>query len=241
MLGLCRSLDGLPLAIELAAARTKTLSIEEITRRLDDRFAVLSDPTSRRPERRRSLKSTIRWSYDLLFPDDQRGLWALATFAGGAPLPAVEFVLEALDVPAAAAIDVVGRLASRSLLIVDDAAASLPMTSGSEALPAHSVRYRLLDSIRAFALEAMTDARLNDRAHRRARRMVREGRRFLHRGCAQRSAGRVPGLRPRRTRQHRRRVDLERHARPAARAGHRQRVRVGLGRPRRQQRCSNGS
>ena len=70
--GLCRSLDGLPLAIELAAARTKTLSIAEITRRLDDRFSVLSDPTSRRPERRRALKSTIRWSYDLLFPDDQR-------------------------------------------------------------------------------------------------------------------------------------------------------------------------
>ena len=149
---LCRSLDGLPLAIELAAARTKTLSIEEITRRLDDRFNVLSDPTSRRPERRRALKSTIRWSYDLLFPDDQRGLWALATFAGGAPLPAVESVLEALDVPAAAAIDVVGRLASRSLVIVDDEEA--PMT----------VRYRLLDSIRAFALEAMTDAGLSERA-----------------------------------------------------------------------------
>ena len=117
---LCRSLDGLPLAIELAAARTKTLSVEEITRRLEDPFLVLADPTSRKPERRRSLRSTISWSYDLLFPDDQRGLWALATFAGGAPLPAVEFVLEALDVPAAAAIDVVGRLASRSLVIVDD-------------------------------------------------------------------------------------------------------------------------
>ena len=152
MRDLCRSLDGLPLAIELAAARTKTLSIEEITRRLDDRFNVLSDPTSRRPERRRALKSTIRWSYDLLFPDDQRGLWALATFAGGAPLPAVEFVLEALDVPAAAAIDVVGRLASRSLVIVDDDGASTP------------VRYRLLDSIRAFALEAMADAGLSERA-----------------------------------------------------------------------------
>ncbi len=153
VLDLCRSLDGLPLAIELAAARTKTLSVEEITRRLDDRFLVLNDPTSRRPERRRSLRSTIRWSYDLLFPDDQRGLWALATFAGGAPLPAVEFVLEALDVPAAAAIDVVGRLTSRSLVIVDDESGSPP-----------SVRYRLLDSIRAFALEAMTEAGLADRA-----------------------------------------------------------------------------
>ena len=165
VLGLCRALDGLPLAIELAAARTKTLSIEEITRRLDDRFSVLSDPTSRRPERRRSLRSTIRWSYDLLFPDDQRGLWALATFAGGAPLPAVEFVLEALDVPTAAAIDVVGRLASRSLLIVDDPPAALPTSSEPGRPPVHSVRYRLLDSIRAFALEAMADAGLTDRAH----------------------------------------------------------------------------
>ena len=120
VLDLCRSLDGLPLAIELAAARTRTLSIEEISRRLEDRLHLLSDPTSRRPERRRSLRSTIRWSYELLFPDDQRGLWALATFAGGAPLSAVESVLEALDVPASAAIDVVGRLVSRSFVIVDE-------------------------------------------------------------------------------------------------------------------------
>jgi predicted ATPase/DNA-binding SARP family transcriptional activator len=148
---LCRSLDGLPLAIELAAARTKTLSVQEIARRLDDRFGVLSDPTSRKPERRRALRATIGWSYELLFPDDQRGLWALATFTGGAPPAAVESVLEALDVPRSAAIDVVGRLASRSLVIVDDDEASAP-------------RYRLLDSIRAFALEAMTDAGLTDRA-----------------------------------------------------------------------------
>ena len=149
---LCRSLDGLPLAIELAAARTRTLSVEEITRRLDDRFPVLSDPTSRRPERRRALKATIRWSYELLFPDDQRGLWALATFAGGAPLAAVEYVLAALDVPVAAAMDVVGRLASRSLVIVDDDPAS------------RSVRYRLLDSIRAYALEAMDEEGMAERA-----------------------------------------------------------------------------
>jgi predicted ATPase len=138
---LCRALDGLPLAIELAAARTRTLSVDEIARRLDDRFAVLSDPTSRKPERRRALRATIGWSYELLFPDDKRGLWALATFAGGAPLAAVESVLEALDVPAAAAIDVIGRLAGRSLVIVDNE------------------RFRLLDSIRAFALEEMGEAK----------------------------------------------------------------------------------
>jgi predicted ATPase/DNA-binding SARP family transcriptional activator len=165
VLDLCRALDGLPLAIELAAARTRTLSIEEITRRLDERFVLLNDPTSRKPERRRSLRSTIRWSYELLFPDDQRGLWALATFAGGASLPAVEFVLDALDVPAAAAIDVVGRLVSRSLVIVDENGVSLPAAHGAHVLPLAPVRYRLLDSIRAFALEAMVDAGLDERAH----------------------------------------------------------------------------
>ena len=144
---LCRALDGLPLAIELAAARTRTLSVPEIARRLDDRFAVLADPASRKPERRRALKATIGWSYELLFPDDHRGLWALASFSGGAPLAAVEAVLGALDVPSCAAIDVVGRLASRSLVIVDD-----------------PPRYRLLDSIRAFALEALDEAGLTERA-----------------------------------------------------------------------------
>ncbi|MDX6724262.1 MAG: hypothetical protein QOD73_2666, partial [Solirubrobacteraceae bacterium] len=151
VLDLCRSLDGLPLAIELAAARTRTLSVQEIARRLDDRFSVLSDPASRKPERRRALRATIGWSYELLFPDDKRGLWALAAFTGGAPLPAVECVLEALDVPPSTAIDVVGRLTSRSLVIAGEGGAAVP-------------RYRLLDSIRAFAVEAMTDAAMEERA-----------------------------------------------------------------------------
>ncbi|MDT7573914.1 MAG: hypothetical protein QOH17_247 [Pseudonocardiales bacterium] len=117
---LCRALDGLPLAIELAAARTRVLAVPEILRRLDDRFALLADPTSRRPERRRTLAAALSWSYDLLFPDDQRGLWAIAQFPAGAPLPAVEHVLAALDVPAAATLDVVERLVDRSLVMVDD-------------------------------------------------------------------------------------------------------------------------
>jgi predicted ATPase/DNA-binding SARP family transcriptional activator len=161
VLDLCRALDGLPLAIELAAARTRTLSPQDIARRLDDRFAVLSDPASSRPERLRSLRSTIRWSYDLLFPDDQRGLWALSTFAGGASLPAVECVLDALDVPPATAMDVVTRLASRSLVIV----AYPPETSArAGSAPPSTVRYQLLDSIRAFAVEAMTEAGMAQRA-----------------------------------------------------------------------------
>ena len=217
---LCRSLDGLPLAIELAAARTKTLSIDEITRRLDDRFSVLSDPASRRPERRRALRATIGWSYELLFPDDKRGLWALATFAGGAPLPAAEFVLAALDVPASAAIDVVGRLASRSLVIVDDDGPPVPAAR-------QHPRVRARGDGRGRA----------DRARpRRARRVVRRGGRPLHERGAQRPPGRASRLRPGRARQHRRRPGLEHRARPAARARHRQRVRLGLDRPRRQPR-----
>ena len=216
---LCRSLDGLPLAIELAAARTRTLSVEEIARRLDDRFTVLSDPASRKPERRRALRATIGWSYDLLFPDDQRGLWALATFPGGASLAAAESVLGALDVPSEAAIDVVSRLASRSLVIVDE-----------------PPRYRLLESIRAFALEALAEAGLTAARLRCACRVVRGAGRLVDGGRAQRAAGRAPRVRARRARQHRRRAGLVRGPRPRARARARQRVRLGVDRPRRRPR-----
>jgi predicted ATPase/DNA-binding SARP family transcriptional activator len=143
----CRSLDGLPLAIELAAARVKSLSVQEIARRLDDRFSLLQDPTSRRPERRRALAAAIAWSYDQLFPDDQRGLWALSCFTGGAPVAAAERVVTALGVPGPAAADALARLADRSMLSVE--------TAGDG-----TTRYRLLDSIRAFAADRLDGAGL---------------------------------------------------------------------------------
>ncbi len=141
----CRSLDGLPLAIELAAARTKSLSLPEISRRLSDRFSLLRDPTGRRPERQRTLAAAVGWSYDLLFPDDQRGLWAVACFVGGAPLDGVEAVLHALGVPDEAAVDVVGRLVDRSLVTV-------------ERRDDGSVRYWLLDSVRAYAFDRLAES-----------------------------------------------------------------------------------
>ena len=115
----CRSLDGLPLAIELAAARTKVLPVHEIARRLEDRFALLRDPTSHLPPRQSTLRAAVAWSYDLLFPDDQRGLWALAAFTGGASLSALEAVLEAMDVPGDAGLDIISRLVDRSLATAD--------------------------------------------------------------------------------------------------------------------------
>ncbi len=147
----CRALDGLPLAIELAAARTRVLPVHEIARRLEDRFALLRDPASHLPARQTTLRAALAWSYDLLFPDDQRGLWALAAFSGGAPLPAVESVLGALGVPADTGLDVVTRLVDRSLAIADIA-------------PHGPARYRLLDSVRDLARERLGEAGLTDEA-----------------------------------------------------------------------------
>ena len=143
----CRSLDGLPLAIELAAARVRSLSVPDIARRLDDRFALLQDPSSHRPERRRTLSGAIGWSYDLLFPDDQRGLWALSCFAGSASLDAVEHVLGVLGVPQGAVVDTITRLVDRSLVSAD-------VTEHGH------VRYRLLDSIREYAARRLREADL---------------------------------------------------------------------------------
>ena len=148
---ICRSLDGLPLAIELAASRVRSLSVTDIARHLDDRFTLLRDPNSFRPERRRALQAAIEWSYDLLFPDDQRALWALSCFAGSSSLAAAEAVLSALGVPAHAVLDTISRLVDRSLVIVDPG-------EGAD------VRYRLLDSIRAYARDRLRESGLTDTA-----------------------------------------------------------------------------
>ena len=147
----CRSLDGLPLAIELAASRVRSMSVRDIARRLDDRFVLLRDPTSQRQERRRALSAAISWSYELLFPDDQRGLWALSSFAGDASLDATEHVLAALGVPGEAVLDTITRLVDRSLVSVENADAG-------------GVRYRLLDSIQAFAAERLKESGDSDAA-----------------------------------------------------------------------------
>jgi predicted ATPase/DNA-binding SARP family transcriptional activator len=146
---ICRSLDGLPLAIELAAARTKVLTVPEIARRLQDRFTLLADPTTVGDPRRRTLQAAIAWSYDLLFPDDQRGLQALACFSGGASLAATEGVLAALEVPATATMDVLDRLVDRSMVTADG-----------------EMRLHLLDSVRQFALDRLRSAGLEGTARR---------------------------------------------------------------------------
>ena len=139
----CGSLDGLPLAVELAAARVRSLPLDEVARRLSDRFALLRDP-SRPADRRHALDAALSWSYDLLFPDDQRALQAVSCFAGGGTLPAVEAVMAALDVPSPAVPDTLARLVERSLVVLDT---NVP-----------TPRYRLLDSVRTYAQERLEES-----------------------------------------------------------------------------------
>ena len=197
----CRSLDGLPLAIELAAARVKALSVQEIARRLEDRFSLLSDPTSQRPERQRALGAAIAWSYDLLFPDDQRGLWALACFAGGAPLAAVELVLTAI-----------GCTAGRHGRCAEPARRSLPDRGGhrQQAVPCAT------GCSTASAPSAWTGSRESDsrdvarRAH--AAWVAAAADQCRHRRTRP-GAGRAPGGGPHRAGQHRRGPGLDQRAR----------------------------
>jgi predicted ATPase len=139
LVSLCRELDGMPLAIELAAARVTSLSIEEIERRLADRFRLLNRGDSMALPRHQTLRALIDWSYDLLDDREQAVLCRLSTFVGGWSLEAAEAVcpragLEALDV-----MDVLGSLVDKSLVQVD------PASKGAR-------RYRLLETIRHYCV-----------------------------------------------------------------------------------------
>ncbi|HUP07966.1 MAG TPA: tetratricopeptide repeat protein [Caldimonas sp.] len=134
---ICRRLDAIPLAIELAAARVRMLSIEQIARRLDDRFRLLTGGDRTALPRQQTLRALIGWSYDLLSTPEQALLRRLAVFAGGWTLEAAEAVGADGVVARDQVVDLLGRLVERSLVA---------MESGG-------LRYRLLESVRAYALE----------------------------------------------------------------------------------------
>ena len=212
----CRSLDGLPLAIELAAARIRSLSVRDIAKRLEDRFAVLQDPSSHRPQRSRALVSAIAWSYDLLFPDDQRGLWALSCFAGDASLEAAEHVLGSLGVPRAAALDTITRLVDRSLVSADMRAWWL------RSLPAA----RQHPGVREGPL-----ARVGPGSHGGCgpRSLVRNDSGLVCVQRAHRAAVRMPRHRQDGARQHRRRVGMDDGTRSRVGCADSERVRLDVG------------
>jgi predicted ATPase/class 3 adenylate cyclase len=140
---LCRRLDGIPLAIELAAARIRSMSVDDLVARLDQRFKLLTRGSRAALERHQTLRNTIDWSYGLLDATERRALNRLSVFAGGWDLRAAEGVVaddadDALDVD-----DRLGQLVDKSLVVVENDART------------GAVRYRLLESIRQYAQERL--------------------------------------------------------------------------------------
>ncbi len=138
---ICRELDGLPLAIELAAARAKALSLDEIAARLDDRFRFLRSWGRLADPRHQTLRTTIDWSYDLLSEDERALLDRLSVFVGGFSLAAVAAIC--LDGDEERALELVQQLVACSLVVAQDLEGT--------------TRYRLLDTIRVYAAERLED------------------------------------------------------------------------------------
>ncbi|MGH7726369.1 MAG: protein kinase domain-containing protein [Candidatus Eiseniibacteriota bacterium] len=141
---ICRHLDGIPLAIELAAARVRVLGVEDIRRRLDDRFRLLTGGARTSLPRHRTLHAAIQWSYDQLTPTEQRLFRSLGVFAGGWTLDSVLEVC-AENAPETEVVELLTRLVEKSLVQVE------PRDGGH-------VRYRFLESVRHFALECLEEA-----------------------------------------------------------------------------------
>ncbi len=140
----CRRLDGIPLAIELAAARTAALGLEELAARLDDRFRLLTGGHRTALPRHQTLRATLDWSYELLPAIERTVLRRLAIFVGGFTLEAASAVATAADLGAPEVVDSVTNLAAKSLVVVEVVGAV--------------TRYRLLETTRAYALEKLTES-----------------------------------------------------------------------------------
>ena len=144
VVSVCRRLDGMPLAIELAAARLRSMSLAELHGRLDQRFRLLTGGSRTALERQQTLRATVAWSYSLLTGAEQVLLARLSVFAGSFGLDAAEAVcgsggLDVLDVAG-----LLGSLVDKSLVVAEPAGAGL--------------RYRLLETIRLFAAERLAEA-----------------------------------------------------------------------------------
>ena len=118
---ICRRLDGLPLAVELAAARLRSLTLATLAERLDDRFRLLTVGARTALPRQQTLRAVVDWSYDLLFEDERRLFARLSVFAGGCGLEAAEEVCADDQVPAGEILDILSRLVDKSLVGRPDA------------------------------------------------------------------------------------------------------------------------
>ena len=142
--GICRRLDGIPLAIELAAARAASLGIEGLAAGLDDRFRLLARGRRTALPRHQTLRGTLDWSHELLTEPERVVLRRLAIFAGGFTLQAAGVVVADDEVTAMAIVDCVANLVAKSLVVTEAGGAVR--------------RYRLLETTRAYALEKLIEA-----------------------------------------------------------------------------------
>jgi len=152
---ICRHLDGIPLAIEFAAARVAHLSPSQIAERLDDRFRLLTGARRRIP-RQQTLGAALDWSHDLLSPTEQTVFRRLAVFAGSFSLAAAEAVCAGEGIAADAVLDRLGSLVAKSLAL------ARPQSEGA-------VRYQLLETVRMYAADKLAAAGEADRVRGRHR------------------------------------------------------------------------
>src|SRR5262249_26300802 len=141
---ICIHLDGLPLAIELAAARTRLLSPQALLARLSPRLEVLTGGARSLPTRQQTLRATIAWSYHLLAPSQQQLFRSLSVFVGGCSLQAIEFVAKSGSAGANTSLDGVSSLLENNLVRQVEQ-------------PDGEPRLRLLETIREFGLECLAD------------------------------------------------------------------------------------
>ncbi len=140
----CHRLDGIPLAIELAAARVQALAVEQIAARLDDRFGLLTGGSRTGLPRHRTLQAAMDWSYDFLSERERAVLGRLSVFAGGWTLEAAEAVCAGDGVEPSEVLDALTSLVDKSIVNVE--------TQGGEA------RYRLLETVRQYARDRLGDS-----------------------------------------------------------------------------------
>jgi predicted ATPase/DNA-binding SARP family transcriptional activator len=144
LLRICRALEGIPLAIELAASRVKTLSLERLASRLDDKLALLTTGSRTAQPRQQTLRAAIDWSYDLLSETEQIAFRRLSILAGNWTLDAAHCVITFDELTAEPALDMLTRLLDKSLLVIDTREGD--------------VRYRMLEIIRQYASEKLQQA-----------------------------------------------------------------------------------
>lgn len=151
MARICRALDGIPLAIELAAARLRTMSLDQLATRLDDRFRLLTGGSRTAIPQHRTLRAVVDWSWELLSDAERTVLRRLAVFSGGASLEAAEQVCADDTVEQWEVLELLTALTEKSLLLVTE--------NGGP-------RYRMLDTIKQYARERLDEAGEADRIRR---------------------------------------------------------------------------